>query len=221
MTVGEIRSHIQPLIPADPFPPEDFDDWAQTYDQDVLGAEFPFDGYLQVLETTLRLAEVTPGQSVLDLGVGTGNLSLLFARIGCQIFGIDFSYRMLEYARHKLPQAGLFQADLRQTWPVELDQQFDRIVSSYVFHHFELALKVSLIVKFAKLLKPDGRILIADLAFTDQDAMRAVRQAVGTTWEEEYYWIADETLPELSQAGLPASFLSVSACAGIFVIPKP
>ena len=159
------------------------------------------------------------GQSVLELGVGTGNLSLLFAQKGCQIFGTDFSYRMLEHARHKLPQATLLHADLPRTWPAELNRQFDRIVSAYVFHHFELALKVAILKELAQLLKPDGRMVIADLAFSDQRAMLAVQLAVGSSWEEESYWVADEALQELSQAGLPASFLPVSACVGLFIIP--
>ena len=119
----------------DPYPAEDFDVWAQTYDTDVLGDEFPFTGYTRVLETMLRLAEVETEQSVLDLG--------------------------------------------------------------------------------------DGRILIAVLAFTDRLALQTIKQAAGLAWEDEFYWIAAETLPALAQAGLTASFHPVSSCAGVFVIPKP
>jgi putative AdoMet-dependent methyltransferase len=218
------KDELQPDQPADlpdPFPPGEFDDWAHSYDQDVLGGGFPFDGYAQVLATMLRLAEVEAGQSVLDLGVGTGNLSLLFAQSGCLIYGTDYSAQMLERAHHKLPQAVFLQADLRQTWPEELDRPFDRIVSAYVFHHFELIQKVSLLTRLSTLLATNGRMLIADLAFTNQLAMQVVQQAAGSTWEEEFYWNAEETLPVLAQAGLVASFQPVSSCAGVFVIPKP
>ncbi len=210
----------QPATP-DPFPPGDFDDWAQTYDQDVLDSGFPFDGYSQVLETTLRLADVHSGQSVLDLGVGTGNLSILFAQQGCLLFGVDYSARMLEYAQRKLPQAVLVQADLRQDWPVALDRPFDRVISAYVFHHFALEKKIALLAHLATLLSPDGRIVIADLAFTTQLALQVVRDTLGSDWEDEYYWVAEETLPALAKAGFRASFQQVSSCAGVFVIPKP
>lgn len=204
----------------DLFPPSDFDEWAATYDQDVLRSVFPFDGYSDVLGTTLRLAEVRPGQTVLDLGVGTGNLSILFSQQGCQIFGIDYSARMLEYAQRKLPQAKFVQADLRQPWPATLEGPFDRIVSAYVFHHFELAQKISLLTYFDTLLSPGGLILIADLAFSTLLALQAMRQVIGSAWEDEYYWVADEALPALAQAGMFASFKPISSCAGVYVIPK-
>ena len=220
MTGSNEPQLTQPAAPSDPFPSGDFDDWASTYDRDVLRAGFPFDGYSEVLETTLRLAEARPGLSVLDLGIGTGNLSVLFARQGCQIYGTDFSPSMLEQAQRKLPQAVLVQADLRQSWPTALDRSFDRIVSAYVFHHFDLAQKVALLRRLAALLTPGGRMVIADLAFTTQLDLQAARQAAGSTWENEFYWNAEETLPELARAGLIAAFHPVSSYAGVFVIPK-
>lgn len=210
----------QPANLNDAFPPEDFDEWADKYDRDVLRGGFPFDGYSQVLETTLRLAEAESGQSILDLGVGTGNLSKLFSQRGCLIYGLDYSARMLELARRKLPEAVLLKADLRQDLPGELDCLFDCIVSAYVFHHFELRLKITLIVRLMQFLKPHGRMVISDLAFADRSAMQAIRLQAGLDWEEEFYWIADETLPKLARAGLPGRFEPVSSCAGVFVIPR-
>ena len=221
MTGKEILQQIPPTDLSDPFPSSDFDDWAESYDQDVLVGGFPFDGYAQVLETALRLADCMPGQSILDLGIGTGNLAERFAHRGCLISGLDYSVRMLELARRKLPQSVLLQADLRQDLPRELGGPYDRIVSAYVFHHFELPFKIALLVRLMQLLKSNGRMVIADLAFSDRLTMASVRKKVGPAWEDEYYWIADETLPELARVGLVASFVSVSSCAGVFVIPKP
>lgn len=209
-------------VEVDLFPASDFNGWASTYDQDVLDeAHFPFTGYQQALDTVIRSAEPQPGMWVLDIGTGTGNLAALFAAWGCRLWGTDFSPAMLAAAQRKLPQAQFVLADVRQGWPAELPPVFDRIVSAYTFHHFELAEKVSLLVGLAAHLASQGRMVIADVAFDDKASLANVRQAVGDEWEDEFYWLADEALSALQQAGLRARFTPVSTCAGVFVLEKP
>ena len=203
----------------DPFPPEDFDDWAGSYDQDVLDeSRFPFIGYQQVLETVLRMADARRGMRVLDLGTGTGNLAASFVALGCEVWATDFSAQMLALAHLKLPQVQLIQADVRQGWPTGLDFTFDRIVSAYVFHHFDLNNKVRLSVEFARHLAPQGKLVLADLAFPHQAGLEAMRRLAGEDWEEEHYWLADETLVAYQRAGLAAQFTPVSNCAGVFEV---
>lgn len=77
---------------SDLFPAEEFDQWAADYDQDVVDdTSFPFDGYSQVLALIVERAEVGCGATVLDLGIGTGNLAALFARQGCRVWGMGFT----------------------------------------------------------------------------------------------------------------------------------
>jgi len=212
----------------DPFPVEDFDVWAEDYEQSVADSQrFPFTGYEAVLEKTAELAAPQPGMCILDLGVGTGNLALRFKALGCEIWGMDFSAAMLEKTHLKLPEAHLFQADLRtllqpnptQPWISDLNRRFDRIVSAYVFHHFELGEKIQMIRLLARdLLKPGSRLIIADIAFQNQTALEAVKRSAGDDWEDEFYWLADETIPALKSAGFNPTFHLISNCAGIFEI---
>jgi len=208
------------LLGQDPYPASDFDEWAAIYDETIAAESgFPFEDYRRVLQTVLDQAQVAPGMSVLDLGVGTGNLAFLFDRAGCELWCSDFSPQMLARARAKLPAAHFVLADLRGGWPAELERRFDRIVSAYVFHHFPLKAKVALLVELAdQRLLPGGRILIADISFQNSAAREAVRRIVGDEWEEEEYWLADETLPALEQAGLRAIYTQVSFCAGVYRI---
>lgn len=209
-----------PIDNPDDFQASHFDDWAATYDQDVaLKDPFPFAGYRQVLDTIVRLAKPTRGMRILDVGTGTGNLGQLFAGKGCRLWCTDFSAQMLEHARQKLPGASLLQADLRAGWPADLPDKFDRIVSSYVFHHFSLDQKVNLVRELVNAhLAADGKLIIGDLSFDDGVAELSFAQSVGALWEEEPYWVANESLAALRADGIDAEYVRVSNCAGVYCI---
>lgn len=206
--------------------PQEFDDWAATLDRDIQkdADKFPFLGYRQVLDEVVRQAGIQEGVAVLDLGTGTGNLAVRFLALGCPVYGLDFSARMLEAAKVKFPPLNLAQADLLGDWQAVIRQAFDctrfaAVVSGYTFHHFDLLTKVSLLVSLASdHLLPGGRIVIGDIAFTDFAAREAASQLWGELWEDEDYWIADVTLAACRQAGLQADYIQISSCAGVFAI---
>ncbi len=204
----------------DPFPSSDFDPWAETYDRDVATQnKFPFDGYERALETVVELAAPESGMSVLDIGTGTGNLALRFAERGCGLWCTDFSEAMLAKARQKLPGAHFLRHDLRAEWPAELERRFDRIVSAYVFHHFDSPKKVGLCQELVnQRLIPKGKLVIADLSFSDMNAMEEFAQSVGELWEQELYWLADESIAALKDAGLKVEYVQVSNCAGVYCV---
>lgn len=203
----------------DLFPPSDFDDWAASYDESVESDDFPFTGYRQVLRAIFDLAAVPPGASVLDLGAGTGAIAALFIRAGCRVWGIDFSEEMLVRARAKLPGAVFARADVRDPLPTGFPRRYDAIVSGYTFHHFVLEEKVALARRMvADHLRPGAPLLVGDIAFPTAAEQDALRRALADEWEQEYYWLADETLPALAAAGLDARFHVISNCAGVFEI---
>jgi len=209
------------MLPNDPFPPSEFDEWAESYDHSILGlTSFPFDGYERVLQTIVELTQSQPGQSILDLGTGTANLAVLFDQQGCELWCTDFAPLMLEKARQKLPQAHFAIHDLRAAWPSEFNRRFDGIVSAYVFHHFELEKKVSLCCELvSQRLVPGGRLVIGDLSFPSLAAKETFSRNI-PDWEEEFYWLADEALAALRKAGLKVAYTQVSACAGVYQIQK-
>ena len=208
------------MTSSDTFSPGDFDPWAETYDHDVATLnKFPFDGYERALETVVKLADAENGMTVLDIGTGTGNLALRFAEGGCVLWCTDFSEAMLVKAREKLAHAHFVLHDLRTDWPGELERRFDRIVSAYVFHHFDLQEKVGFCSELVtQRLTPDGRLVIADISFQNQKEMDAFARSVGDLWEAEPFWLAEESLPALENAGLKVKYVRVSGCAGVYCI---
>ncbi len=195
-----------------------FDNWAKNYDSDVMSDKdnFPFAGYERVLERVVVLADVKPKMRILDLGIGTGNLAARFINKGCNVWGLDFSTEMLTQTQAKLPQVNLVQANLLGDWTKELQSSFDRAVSAYVFHEFDLETKIGLIQQISShCLSTSGFILVADIAFPDVD----IRTAAYQHWqwdEDEYYWAADEATAACEQVGLQVAYEQISSCGGVF-----
>ena len=84
-----------------------FDLWADGYDKSVgLSDEndrYPFAGYRAMMNALYQRVLAQSGRDVLDIGFGTGVLTSRLYEQGCQIYGQDFSARMIELAQAKAP----------------------------------------------------------------------------------------------------------------------
>ena len=200
--------------------PLEFDRWSENYDASVYGVDgFPFDGYESALRRVVALAAVEPSTSVLDLGIGTGNLAMHFVALGCPVWGMDFSDGMLALARAKLPGVPLAKADILGPWPQEFRRKYDRIVSAYVFHHFEQTEKVDILVRLSRdHCVPGGGILVADVAFPTVAALDHARTRWADAWHEEHYWVADRDVLACKRAGLQLAYERVGEFAGVFAV---
>jgi putative AdoMet-dependent methyltransferase len=193
---------------------------ASDYDRTVSEwAGFPFEDYTAVLDAVVQEAGVQEGMAVLDLGTGTGNLVERFVERRCDVWGIDFSEKMLAEAQKKLPGVRLIKADLLGEWP-GVDRRFHRVVSSFTFHHFDLSTKVELVQKIVRdYLMAAGRIIIADIVFATREAHAEVKTRFPSVWDDsEHYWLADEAIDALTGLGFACSYKQVSACGGLFIV---
>jgi len=197
-----------------------FDGWAEGYDASIdSGDTYPFAGYDEVLDRIAEIAGLPAAGRVLDVGIGTGNLASRFAPIECAIWGVDFSERMLAKAAEKLPDAKLVKANLVDGWSDRLPERFDRIVSAYVLHEFPDEVKVRVLADLSRHLHEKGRIVIGDIAFPDEAARVACREAWLPVWDdEEFYWAAASIRPALEAVGLSVTYHQVSFCGGVFDI---
>ena len=69
-------------------------------------------------------------------------------------------------------------------------------------------------------LRPDGKLIIADISFPNGPNMRAFAASIGELWEEEDYWLADESIRAIEGVGLRVDYRQVSECAGVYCIER-
>ena len=111
--------------------------------------------------TGLRLHPVKDGDSVLDVGCGTGKLLETYADAGAMCSGIDLSEAMLAEARKLLAD----RADLRRgdatAMPFD-DDTFDLATCSLMIHELGPDIQRGVLSEMARVTKQDGRLLVVD-----------------------------------------------------------
>ena len=61
-------------------------------------------------------------------------------------------------------------------------------------------------------------MIIGDISFRNREDLEAMKTLVGETWEDEFYWVADETIDQLRSAGCRNRYFQISPCAGVYTI---
>lgn len=114
----------------------------------------------------IEQADIRPGQSVLDLGCGTGTLAIMVKQKhpSAEVAGLDADPDMLKVARYKSSQAKApvkFDVGFTNNLPYP-DQVFDRVLSSIMIHHLKTPDKKKTAQEVFRVLKPGGQLHIVD-----------------------------------------------------------
>ena len=112
----------------------------------------------------IELAEIKPGDTVLDVGCGPGSLTIKAKAKAGKVFGVDAAPEMIELASKKAAEKGAeveFQVSYAQKLPFA-DAIFDVVISRLVFHHLPGDLKRQALNEIQRVLKPGGKCLIVD-----------------------------------------------------------
>jgi len=134
----------------------------------------------------------SPAQRILDLGCGTGGLSIkVFQRCPtAQIIALDYSPRMIEFAKAKLEAAGYaqqwqgMQADFGD-WAnhqLAVEYGFDACVSSLAIHHLKDEMKLKLFSRIRECLNPGGVFWNADPVLPEFPTLADTYQQIREDW---------------------------------------
>jgi len=110
---------------------------------------------------------IKKGQKVLDLGCGTGALTLKAAHKGAKVKGIDINPQMLEIAKKRatktnlLPNINLFEMGVAEL-ESEKSDSYDVVMSGLCFSELTESELINTLKEIKRILKPGGLLLIAD-----------------------------------------------------------
>lgn len=124
----------------------------------------------------IEQADVRPRHRVLDLGCGTGTFAVMLKRAVplADVVGLDLDPEVLAIAERKAREAGVeiaFRAG-PATDPPFPDASFDRVTSTFVFHHLSRADKLRALGRARGLLREGGELHVADWGAPQNLAMR-------------------------------------------------
>ncbi|MBE7219377.1 MAG: class I SAM-dependent methyltransferase, partial [Caulobacteraceae bacterium] len=160
----------------------------------------------QVEAAILRAAGAGPFRRLVDLGTGSGRMLALFADRCERAVGLDLNQQMLNLARAQAARLGLARCELRHgdIFATGLAAaSADLVVVHRVLHY--LIDPAAAVAEAARLVAPDGRLLIVDFAPHALEHLRDQHQhrRLGFSGEEMARWLRAAGLEPAPEVVLP------------------
>lgn len=177
----------------------------------------------KVEEAMLSLSAGRKVESFVDLGTGTGRMLELIGPSAQTSLGIDLSPEMLAFARATLEQSGVEHCSLRQGDLYDLplqDESADLVTLHQVLHYLDDP--AAAVAEAARVLRPGGRLLIADFAPHELDFLREeqAHRRLGFAEEEVKGWLAQAGLDVKEVRHLPPEGGEASLTVVIYAADK-
>ena len=125
-------------------------------------------GFRQLRGQIITAARLTCSDHVLDIGAGTGLLTLAAAPRVAHVTAVDISPAMCRHLEREFDQRSINHADVITASASDLpvaDASFDVVLSNYCFHHLKDRDKRRALSEAIRVLRPDGRLVIGDMMF--------------------------------------------------------
>ncbi|MDP3282260.1 MAG: methyltransferase domain-containing protein, partial [Nitrosomonas sp.] len=160
--------------------------WLTRWYDPIMRRLFPESGIKTAL---IAQARIQPGQDVLDVGCGTGTLTVMITQIqpDAGVNGLDMDPQILDIARRKAEQTGetiVLQQGTATCLPYP-DESFDHVFASLMLHHLTRQDKQQALREAFRVLKPGGELHIADFGKPHDSVMWLISLVM--RWAEEVH----------------------------------
>jgi ubiquinone/menaquinone biosynthesis C-methylase UbiE len=142
-------------------------------------------GFQRLRDRIISLARPQDDDMVVDVGAGTGLLTLAIAPTVSKVWAIDISPAMLEYLGTKAESGELENVTTTTATAASLplmDKSVTLVVSNYCYHHLSDDDKQRAVAEAFRVLAPGGRLVISDMMFrmqvTDERSRRVILSKV-------------------------------------------
>ena len=144
------------------------DSWANIYDIVNYFVFMIFGGGNNLRNEIAGMAKLKEAKSVLDVGCGTGNLSLEIVKrlpSGGRVIGVDAGEKMVTLAKNKLHNAQSPIQFLRvSAGSISFkDEVFDCVFNVFLLHHLPMELKIAAFNEMYRVLKKGGELVTVDV----------------------------------------------------------
>lgn len=155
-----------------------------------------FRDFRKEAESIFAALNLSADSIVLDIGCGTGGLSIHFAQMCQHVYSVDVSGEMIAVLKQKMQRDGIKNIIPVQSGFLTYDHQGDppdAIIASVTLHHLPDFWKQIALCRLFDFLKPGGKLFLADVVFNF--APQAYKEQI-TSWLKRMEEIAGKSMAD-------------------------
>jgi putative AdoMet-dependent methyltransferase len=145
----------------------DFQDVSNVQEYDMKMAKFR--DVKKEATDIIKVIGLGSEHSILEIGTGTGNFAIEAAGYCNNVYAIDISSTMIDYAKQKAQTMGISNISFSQAGFLSYEHggyPLDAIVSNFALHHLPDFWKMIALKRIYQLLKNDGTFYLGDIVFS-------------------------------------------------------